>query len=156
LNEPGKRLDATRQWSFPSLPNAGRPIESAGYQFMLLGMQENRPFVPRKFQGALQFLDVCHHTETALCVRVFEGICYRSDRLRDSRLPTSGQFQQGFGCFRRQPLCQQQQAVFVRLFDIPQPFGGDAVAEQFVAVPDWPGSSGDQTPSSAPLSARLR
>ena len=41
-------------------------------------MQEDRPFLPREIERALEFLDVGHHPEAALGVGVIE-------RIRDGR-----------------------------------------------------------------------
>src|SRR5882724_11797578 len=43
-------------------------------QSALRWMQEHCPFVPGVIQGAFQFLDVGHHAEAALCVRVLERV----------------------------------------------------------------------------------
>ena len=62
----------------------------------LLWVQKDRPFVPRKIQGALQFFDVFHHPETSLRVGVIERACRTGDSLRNARLSTGCQFEERF------------------------------------------------------------
>ena len=62
------------------LPVPAEPETRAGprvvafHQLSLLGVQEDRPLVPRKIERALQLLDVRHHAEPALRIGMIEGI----------------------------------------------------------------------------------
>ena len=47
-------------------------------QLPLLGMEEHRPPVPRELQGALKFLDIAHHPESALRIGMIERIHHRA------------------------------------------------------------------------------
>src|SRR5215207_450277 len=70
-----------------------RTIEVALYKLLLFGMQEDRPLLPRKLQGLLELVDVRHHTEAALSVRMLERIgdvCCLGHR----RFPARCKFQQ--------------------------------------------------------------
>lgn len=62
--------------------HAGRAIEGSLDQLPLLRVQEDRPSLPRRIQGALQLLDVGHDAEAALCIGVIEGVGAHGRRLR--------------------------------------------------------------------------
>src|ERR1019366_304826 len=65
----------------------------------LFGMQEDRPFLPREIERALELLDVGHHAEAALGIGMIERIRDRRDRLGYPRLAARGELQQSLGCF---------------------------------------------------------
>src|SRR3546814_20185374 len=54
--------------------DTGRAVVITLHHLALRRMQEYRPFVPREVQRPLQLLDIGHDPETALSVRVFEGV----------------------------------------------------------------------------------
>src|SRR3546814_10885669 len=54
--------------------DTGRAVVITLHHLALRRMQEYRPFVPREVQSPLQLLDIGHDPETALSVRVFEGV----------------------------------------------------------------------------------
>ena len=83
-------------------------------QLALVGMEKDRPLLPREVQSALELLHIRHQTEPALCVRVLERI-YRSwgGRWR-ARLAAGRQFQQRLGGFGGQMVGQCEQGVLGR------------------------------------------
>jgi hypothetical protein len=78
--------------------DAGWPGVIALDPLPLFGMQEDRPFLPREIEGALQFLHVGHHAETALGVGMLKGIGGGEHWLRHAGLAAGRKFQQGLGC----------------------------------------------------------
>ena len=112
--------------------NSRRAGVIAFHPLPLFGVQEDRPFFPRKIERALQLVHVGHHAEAALCIGVVERIRRRHNRLRCAGLAARRQFQQRLRCFGRQMVAQCQQRVLGRLLHIVQPFGGHAVAEQLI------------------------
>ncbi len=101
----------------------------------LLGMQKDRPFLPRIVQGGLQFGQVAHDTEAALGIRVVKRVSSGLHLGGFARLAAGGQFQQCLGSLGGQVVGQGQQAVFGSGFDILQPLNGYAVAQQFNVRP---------------------
>ena len=57
--------------------DASRPGVFVGDQLTLLGVQEDRPLVPRRIQSAFQFLDARHDAETPLGIGMRERIRHR-------------------------------------------------------------------------------
>ena len=98
----------------------------------LLGVQEDRPLLPGEIKGALQPLHIRHHAEAALGVGVIEGACRRPGLRRHAGLTSGRQFQQCLGRLRWQMLRQGKQCVLGRLPHVGEPFGRDAIAEQFI------------------------
>ena len=119
----------------------------------LLGVQEDRPLLPREIEGALQLLDVRHHAEAALGVGMIEGIRRRHGGLRHARLAARRQFQQRLRCLGGQMVGQGQQRVLGRLLDVVEPLGGHAVAEQFVVGHARRKGASSRQPASAPRQA---
>ena len=119
--------------------DAGWPGVVALHPLALFGMQEDRPFLPREIEGALEFLDVRHHTEAALGVGMIKRIRDRRGRLSYPRLATRGlqntrfatrsEFQEGFGRFSGQAVRQQQEVVFGGLAHVVEPLSRHAVAQ---------------------------
>ncbi len=69
-----------------------RAIEVALHQLALLGMQKDRPLLPRKLESALQLFEVLHDPEAPLGVGMLEGAA-RGDRLGDAWAPPGGELQ---------------------------------------------------------------
>src|SRR5437870_1876980 len=73
-----------------------RAVEIALDQLSLRRMEKDRPFVPRIVQRSCQLLDVGHHTEATLHVRMLERVVDLSGRLSHFWLAAGSQFQQRF------------------------------------------------------------
>ena len=114
--------------------DAGRAGVVALHPLPLLGVQEDRPLLPREIEGALQLLDIGHHAEAALGVGMVERVRLRRHGLRHARLAAGRQFQQRLRRLGRQVVGQGQQRVLGRRLHIVQPLGRHAVAEQFVVA----------------------
>ena len=112
--------------------NASRAGVVALHPLALLGMQEDRPLLPREIEGALQFFDVGHYAETALGVGMIERIRDRSHRLRHAGFAARGKLEQRLGGFTGQTIRQKQESVFRGLSHVIQPLRRHAVAEQLV------------------------
>ena len=95
-------------------------------------MQEDRPFLPREIERALEFLDVGHHPEAALGVGVIERIRDGRRRFHRPRFAAGGDFQKGFGRLSGKALGQEQEAVFGGLAHVLQPLCRHAVAQQLI------------------------
>ena len=135
--------------------DARRPGVVALHPLPLLGVQEDRPLLPREIEGALQLLDVRHHAEAALGIGMIERIRRRHGGLRHARLATGRQFQQRLRRLGGQMVGQGQQRVLGRLPDIGEPLGGHAVAEQFVIGRLGENAASSRRPASAPRQFRL-
>ena len=98
----------------------------------LFGVQEDRPFFPGIFEGARQFFHVAHDAEAAQSIGMVEGIGNGGRRRGGLRRAAYGQFEQRFGSFRGQVVGQFEDIVLGGSAHIRQPFGRDAIAEQFV------------------------
>ena len=101
--------------------------------FPLLGMQEDRPLLPREIERTLQFLDVRHHAEAALRIGMLEGADATARQAADTRgLPPVASSSSASAASAGRWSASDQQRVLGRLLDIVQPLGRHAVAEQFV------------------------
>src|SRR5262245_43441980 len=81
--------------------DAGWPTVVALHPLPLLGVQEDRPLLPREIKSALQLLHILHNTKAALSVGMIEGICDRPRRLHYVRFAAGGEFEECLGCFTR-------------------------------------------------------
>ncbi|MNL09874.1 hypothetical protein D3C87_1306520 [compost metagenome] len=98
-------------------------------------MQEHCPLIPRVLQSAGQLVHIGHDAEAALCVRMQEWISSLVRNLRQRRLTTRRQFEQGFGRFAGQVVGQFKQRILIRSLYIGQPFLRHAIGQQLcVAV----------------------
>ena len=91
-------------------------------------MQEDGPFLPGVFKGALQFFDVVHHPEAALGIGVIERIGTRGCGWRGC-----GRYLQrsaGLSGLTRQVVGQGRSGYFVSLAHVGQPLGRHAVAQE--------------------------
>jgi hypothetical protein len=79
--------------------DASRPGVLVGDQLTLLGVQEDRPLVPRRIQSAFKFLNAGHDAETPLGIGMRERVGHRH-RLRQSWGAARGKLQNRFGGFR--------------------------------------------------------
>ena len=95
-------------------------------------VEEDGPFFPWVFERAFQFFHVRHNAKAALRVRMRERILVRSRRRRPIRHAAGRELQQRFGCLCRQAFGKVEQTIFVCALYFLQPFGGNAVVEQFV------------------------
>ena len=101
-------------------------------QNALRRMKEDRPLVPGVVERALQFFDISHHAETPLGVGMRERIGSNSYRPGNLWRDAGGQIQQRFGGLGRQVIREFQQCILTRAAHIGEPFGRNAVPEQFV------------------------
>ena len=84
VRAPDMRRGATPRWSCrcPRSPRHAPGRLVALHPLSLFGVQEDRPFLPWKIEGALQLFHICHHAEAALRVGMFERTDIRFGRLR--------------------------------------------------------------------------
>ena len=97
--------------------DARRPVIVAHDELPLLGMQEDRPLVPRGIEGALQLLDARHHPEAPLRIWMLERVGYRH-RLRRPWRASGGELKDRLRRLRGQMLREGEQAVLVCLPDV--------------------------------------
>lgn len=89
-------------FSSRSTGNSRRAIEVLLYQLVLLGIEKDRPGLPRIIHRKRKLLYVLHYPEAAQCVRVLEWIGTWSDWFRCGRPDAGRQVQERFCSFRRQ------------------------------------------------------
>ena len=152
-----------RHDGFPGTGRAGdtgRTVVVALHHASLGRMEEYDPALPRVIECPPQLLDVGHHTEASLRVRVRKRVFMSGERSlsirrdglatpldphgvqrwrlaeharrRLNRRATRREFQQRLGCLRRQVVGEIEQGILGRRLHVIQPLDGNAVAKQLV------------------------
>ena len=113
-------------------PTSGQDRCSAVPRVAFARVQEDRPLLPGIVERPLKGLDVRHHPEATLCVRVGERIGACGGRRTRRRGATGGELQQCLGRFGRQVIGDVEQRILRRRPHVAQPLDRHAVTQQVV------------------------